>query len=641
MDEMGNDDEFLSLRIKQLERERDDLQKDVERMCLQQAGPSYLSAATRMHFQRTAGSEEENENLRKKLAACVRDNKNLQEELSEAYRIKGQLADLHAAAVSKNMEVEKQIKFFQSCVASAFAERDSSIIEAEKAKEQWETLSEKLCDYGNRLQELQSSYDGEKKLNSTLQVEMEKLKEQNKIFEEVISKFSEIRESATGCSDSKPLEVKCSTLLNDPSEIWIFGSNGKHGHSNYIASLEEQVATLRESVDSLQKKMRMGMDIERYLRGRVRSLEKKQVQAEDKFRHSLSTLREFLNQQRCSIMTILEEESIEMRSILVELQEEMRLVHMKNDLESLVPTAEEKCNNSEEGTADITSDADYNVMVKDPSVHDISIYRECSSDVLAQVLREKVETLLLLSQEEERHLLERDLNVALQKRIEDLQRSLVQVTSEKVQALVSLAQLKQEYHLLQVNSGGGTKDFAVQERGERLKNLLKRTYLGRWVGRSDRQSEAGLTTMADGSDPSHQKTDHSLDLTRLKAENAALREGIANVDQLASSICRLRLSLLKVIDEARSAAPAEESLAVALDGILREADSVKMVLRSALPISWSAVVEDSQPTVLAEASRSEEVDPTAAVGSEMVELLVLAAELTRDYIVPQVSTPAS
>lgn len=29
----------------------------------------------------------------------------------------------------QNMEVEKQIKFFQSCVAFAFAERDSSVIE--------------------------------------------------------------------------------------------------------------------------------------------------------------------------------------------------------------------------------------------------------------------------------------------------------------------------------------------------------------------------------------------------------------------------------------------------------------------------------------------------------------------------------
>lgn len=37
---------------------------------------------------RTAGLEQEIENLKKQLATCTRENQNLQEELSEAYRIK-------------------------------------------------------------------------------------------------------------------------------------------------------------------------------------------------------------------------------------------------------------------------------------------------------------------------------------------------------------------------------------------------------------------------------------------------------------------------------------------------------------------------------------------------------------------------
>ncbi|KAH0727310.1 hypothetical protein KY284_003175 [Solanum tuberosum] len=39
-------------------------------------------------FNRIAGLEQETENLKKKLAACTRENQNLQEELSEAYHIK-------------------------------------------------------------------------------------------------------------------------------------------------------------------------------------------------------------------------------------------------------------------------------------------------------------------------------------------------------------------------------------------------------------------------------------------------------------------------------------------------------------------------------------------------------------------------
>lgn len=36
--------------------ERDELRKDIEQLCMQQAGPSYLAVATRMHFQRYLSS---------------------------------------------------------------------------------------------------------------------------------------------------------------------------------------------------------------------------------------------------------------------------------------------------------------------------------------------------------------------------------------------------------------------------------------------------------------------------------------------------------------------------------------------------------------------------------------------------------
>ncbi|KAI3958902.1 hypothetical protein MKX01_023578, partial [Papaver californicum] len=129
MEERLNNNSSLILRIQQLEHERDALHKDIAQLCMQQAGPGYLAIATRLHFQRTAGLEQEIENLRKKLLTCTRDNHNLQEELSEVYKIKNQLADLHSAEASKHLEAEKQLKFFQGCVASAFAERDHSIME--------------------------------------------------------------------------------------------------------------------------------------------------------------------------------------------------------------------------------------------------------------------------------------------------------------------------------------------------------------------------------------------------------------------------------------------------------------------------------------------------------------------------------
>ncbi|KAF3627412.1 putative hydrophobic protein LTI6A-like, partial [Capsicum annuum] len=65
------------------------------------------------------GLEQEAENLKKKVAACTRENQNLQEELSEAYNIKGQMSDLHCAEVSKVMESHQASKLDTSGTAKA------------------------------------------------------------------------------------------------------------------------------------------------------------------------------------------------------------------------------------------------------------------------------------------------------------------------------------------------------------------------------------------------------------------------------------------------------------------------------------------------------------------------------------------
>ncbi|CAL5421785.1 unnamed protein product [Camellia sinensis] len=47
---------FTSFLEKALSGWRDELRKDIEQLCMQQAGPGYLVVATRMHFQRIAGT---------------------------------------------------------------------------------------------------------------------------------------------------------------------------------------------------------------------------------------------------------------------------------------------------------------------------------------------------------------------------------------------------------------------------------------------------------------------------------------------------------------------------------------------------------------------------------------------------------
>ncbi|XP_012093139.1 meiosis-specific nuclear structural protein 1 isoform X3 [Jatropha curcas] len=556
MDANLNSNESLLARIQQLEHERDELHKDIEQLCMQQAGPSYLMVATKMHFQRTAGLEQEIENLKKKLSACTRENINLQEELSEAYRIKSQLADLHHAEVTKNMEAEKQVKFFQGCVASAFAERDHSIMEAEKAKEKEELMSQKFNEIEKRLEELTSDCLEQKRLNDALQSDLAKQKELNETFKKVVKKFYEIRQHSLKGFEDASWGDKCTLLLQDSAEMWSFNDAST---SQYISALEEELEKVRKSVDNLRSKLRVGLEIENHLKKRVYELEKQQE--------------------------------------------------------------------AKHGQLDTVIDKEGN-----------------SSEALAQAMQEKVAALLLLSQQEERHLLERNVNAALQTKLEELQRNLLQVTNEKVKALMDLAQLKQQYQQLQETVGqriegnmlidSGEKRLFAHEKDGRLRNLLKRTYLRRWIGTVEGGHEE-ITNLNSERNFSSRRS-NSIDFARMKIENATFKEIIDSIEHLTTTIHRLRISLLKV----KESVGCESALGSgeALGDIISETKLLKTALSSTLPVSWSAEADDSligesnhnDPGDFRGDSSSDKVDPVSAAGLEMVELLILAAQMLKD-----------
>lgn len=644
MDDQGNDDESLTHRVEQLQRERDDLRKDIEQLCLQQAGPSYLAVATRMHFQRTASLEQEIESLKVKLARLTREKQNLQEELSETYRIKTQVADLHSAEVLKSKEAEKQVKFFQSCVASAFAERDHSLMESEKAKEREEAMSQKLIDSENRLAELQSAFHNEKMLNASLQIELRELKEQTESFEKVIIKFCEVRERDSECSTGKTWQDRCSCLLDDPSDKWVFNCDSITSTSKYIASLEEGRETLKNKINRLQNNMRMGLDIEQVLKRNVRSLEKKQILLDAMIRNGLSALREFHNQHKSEVMKIMEEETSQINSVIREIEKTVTQIYMNSE-RKFEGLETEACNDTECRDVHISSDIESSVLSKKSGVltaSSVSCTILDSQDALAQALKEKVAALLLLSQQEERHLLERDMSSALQKKIEELQNNLSQVTNEKVKVLLEFAQLKREYQLLLESHGlrrsnfsadGSGRNIIVPEREGRLKNILRGSYIRRWMGKDLGDLETTFHASTDESSPSGRKTYSPIEYARLKVEFAALQESMANMQHLISSVQRLRISLLKAREESMSAGIIET-----LSSILQEANHMKAALGSSLPIRWAADATDAatyeslyEPTETAEVSSSAKINPVSAAGFEMVELLILAAELLREH----------
>ncbi|GAU29506.1 hypothetical protein TSUD_115290 [Trifolium subterraneum] len=437
----GMNDESLLARIRQLEQERDELRKDIEQLCMQQAGPGYLAVATRMHFQRTAGLEQEIESLKNKLAVCTRDSLNLQEELSEAYRIKGQLADLHNAEVSKNMEAEKQVKFFQGCVAAAFAERDHAIIEAEKAKEKEEAMSQQIDGFLKRVEELTSDCLKQKEYNDALQSDQAMYIEQNEKLKKVINKFFQIRQCFQKEFEDTSWDVKCRCLLDDSEELWSFNDAST---SKYISALEEQLDKVNNSVDYLQSKLRVGLEIENHLKKRVSSMEQKQIYMNKVIENGIADLKQHHFQYRDHIMNLLSDGDSTIKSIINVIDERVRRFD-QNIEPNLISQGDTEVEENEYGDAHISLQDKTVLQSKMQCLEFIKFFRYStqstslgslevkadgqgdSSDALAMALQEKVDALMLLSQQEERHLLESNVNSALQIKTEELQRNLLQV----------------------------------------------------------------------------------------------------------------------------------------------------------------------------------------------------------------------
>ncbi|KAL6545891.1 hypothetical protein OROGR_009765 [Orobanche gracilis] len=627
MDPNYSENEWLVARVRQLESERNELHKDIEQLCMQQAGPAYLGVAARMHFQRTAGLEHEIESLKKKLATCTRENHNLQEELSEAYLIKSQLADLHSAEVSKNVEAEKQLKFFQGCVAAAFAERDNAILEAEKAKEKVQLMPQELSKSQKRVEELNNQLLEEKGLTTSLRIELEKHKKQNEIFEEVIDKFYHTRQCTMENFTEPSLGKKCECLLHDSDEVWRFRDDEDTSTSNYINSLEGEINNLRKHVDNLQNKLLMGLEIETHLKKKIRDFEKKEILAAERIKEQISVLQHHHYCYRNEITNLLNEGYSELNSANNAVVEKMRLLrpNKEKNLETYI-TRDEELHDSECKDVHISHDSDAASISKsnDPGLPTTNSSAPENREALALALHEKVEALLLLSQQEERHLLERNVNSALQKKVEELRRNLLQVTNEKVKALMELAQLKQEQYTLQEKScqekiqvkqsGEMGERKTAKERDGKLKNLLTRNYLTRWVGGSDK-SDADV----------YEQPKHHMDFARMKIEIATLKEILGSMEHLLSSVRRLRMALFKVKD---SFVESSDDISC-VDQIIAEANLVRTAVGGSLPVSWSDETCLSYD-INDNSAGFDKLDFVSAAGFEMVELVIFAAQVLKD-----------
>lgn len=410
-------------------------------------------------------------------------------------------------------------------------------------------------------------------------------------------------------------------------------------------------------MDYLQNKLRVGLEIENHLKKRVNALENKQISMDKVIENSIADLKHYHSKCRDEIMNLLGDGESSIKSIINAIDEKVWSFDLST-VPNLTPQRDAEPEESECADLHISPQAKPVSESKRNSPSALSAdagVKGDPSDVLAMALQEKVAALLLLSQQEERHLLERNVNSALQGKTEELQRNLLQVTNEKVKALMELAQLKQEHQLLLEKFGHepkqgkgvvntGDRQLVTRERDGTLKNLLKKSYLRRWIGPLDVSgNEVDSSSNNEGKIFNHRSS--SMDFARMKIENATLKESMESMERLTSSIHRLRLSLLKATESVISEGTIS-GVSEILNDVIHEAELLRTALGSSLPTSWSAEADISyigynvgSDTGHQECS-DEKMDTVSAAGLEMVELLIFSAQILRDLQTKMVLVPS-
>ena len=137
-------------RLKQLEKQlskvtlqRDELQRDVETLCMQGSGNSIFDHSSVLS-ERIYANEQEISKTRSQLEAVTEERDHLREDL-KGYRDSKRQSDNGWRAEKQRVQaLEKELAFYQTHSTKAFADRDKAVLEAEQLKADNLSLQQRL-----------------------------------------------------------------------------------------------------------------------------------------------------------------------------------------------------------------------------------------------------------------------------------------------------------------------------------------------------------------------------------------------------------------------------------------------------------------------------------------------------------------
>lgn len=142
---------MTDLKLKQLEKQlskvtlqRDELQRDVETLCMQGSGNSIFDSSSVLS-ERIYANEQEISKTRSQLEAVTEERDNLREDVRGHRDSKRQSDNGWRAEKQKVQALEKELAFYQTHSTKAFADRDKAVLEAEQLKADNMSLQRRLA----------------------------------------------------------------------------------------------------------------------------------------------------------------------------------------------------------------------------------------------------------------------------------------------------------------------------------------------------------------------------------------------------------------------------------------------------------------------------------------------------------------
>ena len=143
--------DMTEAKLKQLEKQlskvtlqRDELQRDVETLCMQGSGNSIFDSSSVLS-ERIYSNEQEISKTRSQLEAVTEERDNLREDLRGYRDSKRQSDNGWRAEKQKVQALEKELSFYQTHSTKAFADRDKAVLEAEQLKTDNISLQRRLA----------------------------------------------------------------------------------------------------------------------------------------------------------------------------------------------------------------------------------------------------------------------------------------------------------------------------------------------------------------------------------------------------------------------------------------------------------------------------------------------------------------